>query len=108
MSTVWQLAALTCGMLGGYYFIQAMRNLAPGHPESMPRILLWSKVFARRENFTALGWQYRNRSLVASLLMLAIIVIGGVLGLPWHARKSQHNQMQQPSSVSAQAHGARP
>ncbi len=73
-----QIALWACVILGQYYFVQALRNLAAGHPESRWRILLWSKLFAHRDNFTDLGWRYRNRALVMMLATFILVFAGGL------------------------------
>jgi len=77
MSWPWQVALVACVVLLHYYFIQALRNLAPDHPESIWRILLWSKFFARRDNFTHLGWRYRNRALFLFVACTVLLLFGG-------------------------------
>ena len=54
-----------------YYWFKALAHLSDSGQDHFWRILLWSKIFAGRENFTQKGWRYRNRSL---LLMIACFV----------------------------------
>ena len=55
-------------------------NLAVDHSERAARILLWSKLFACRDNFTVLGWQYRNRAVLMLFGLLAILCLRALLG----------------------------
>jgi hypothetical protein len=66
-------------LLGNYYFVMALRNLAPDHPDSVVRILFWSKLFARRENFTEVGWRYKKRAIGTLFAVAVWVVVWGIL-----------------------------
>jgi hypothetical protein len=66
-------------LLGNYWSLQAVKNLSPQHPDSVWRIVFWSKMLARRANFTDVGWRYRN------LAILSFVAIPVIVLLHWFA-----------------------
>ena len=50
------------------YSWRAFRNLSAYGEEHRLRVVYWSRFFAGRQNFTELGWRYRNRALLCLLV----------------------------------------
>jgi hypothetical protein len=74
MSTrFWIVYAALLGFIvgAGRYFRLASQNVAPGRAGRRD----YPGFFSRRENFTDLGWQYRQRGVRASRIGLVILLI---------------------------------
>jgi len=72
---LWSAAVVVAFILGNYWFFQATRHLAEDHPDSRMKILLWSKLFAARENFSPRGLDYRRRALVALAAFFGLLAV---------------------------------
>jgi hypothetical protein len=75
----WQVLLLGSALLGTYFFIQALRNLAPGHPQSVWQIVLWSNIWAGSQNFSHAGRRYRNLSRLMLVVGIAAVIVSHLL-----------------------------
>ena len=62
------------------WWFQAMRHLSDHGRARTWRIMLWSKLFSGRENFTADGWRYWVRARWATVVFAALFLS---LGYVW-------------------------
>ena len=63
-------------LLAKYFWVKAVRNLSSTGEAHSTRIILGPLTFAGRQNFTEVGWNYRNWS-------IAVTVLGVVYALAW-------------------------
>ena len=75
------ISVLGAFLLGHYWWWLAVRQLSPAGQDRFWRILLWSKMFAGPENFTAMGWRYCVRARWAFLTCVILLALAAVVRL---------------------------
>jgi hypothetical protein len=71
----WICVVLTVFVLGNHYFMLSIKNLSKKGEAYYSTIILTPKVLVDRDNFSELGWRYRNRALITVLLVPLWILI---------------------------------
>jgi hypothetical protein len=74
---IWGTFFVALFFVANIFWWRATTMLVPG--TNRLRIYFWTGLFARRKNFTAEGWRYRNWTVITLLMLLVLAIMNPAL-----------------------------